>query len=103
MLAKRDKQTINFYPIGTRQNGFERGSRFLRRRRVDISPAIRDTMHVDIHTDTWLITSDAEYEVCALRADTVEREENSRLAGQNTIILLDDPASDLVDRRAFAS
>src|SRR5262245_26225673 len=101
MLAKRDQQAINFYPIGTRQNSFERDSRFFRRRRVDIAPAIRDTMHMDVHTDSRLITRDAEHKIRTLRADTVEREENSWIARENATMFLDDTACDLMDLRRF--
>src|SRR5690242_9000303 len=74
MLAERDEQTINFYPIGARQNFCEHGRRLFRSRRVYIPPAIRHTVYVDIDSDTRLIASDTEHEVGALRSNSMKRE-----------------------------
>jgi len=97
MLAERDEQTINFYPIGARQNFCEPGRCLFRSRRVYIPPAICDTVYVDIDGDARLVTSDAEYEVSALRTNSVKGEEHRRLARKNAIMFLDDAASDVVD------
>ena len=72
MFPKWDKQAINLYPIGTRKNSSQRDCCLFRRRCVYISPAISDTVNVDIDSDAGLIASDAEHEVSALRADPVQ-------------------------------
>jgi hypothetical protein len=97
VFAEWDKQTINFYPIDARQNSCEDGRRLFWSRRVYISPAIRDAVHVDIDSDARLVTSNAEHEVGALRTNPVKGAEHGRFAGQNAIMFLDDAASDFVD------
>src|SRR5262245_60766690 len=72
MLAEGDQQAIDLYPIRTWKNFFECGCRLFRRRRVDIPPAIRDTVNVDIDRDARLIARDAEHQVGALRADPMK-------------------------------
>ncbi len=101
MLAERNEQPINFYPIGTRQNFCEHGRCLFRSRRVHVPPTIRDTVDVDIDGDARLIASNAEHEVSALQTNSAKGEERCRLAGQNAIMLSDDAMSDLVDLLCF--
>jgi hypothetical protein len=72
MLPERDQQTINLYPIGTRKNFFKRHRGLFRGWGVDIPPAIRDAVNMDIDGDPRLIAGNAEHEVSALRADPVK-------------------------------
>jgi hypothetical protein len=74
MLAERDQEAIDFYPVATRQDGFERRRRLYRRSRVNVTPAIGDTMNMDIHGNVGLATRNAEHEVGTFRTHTVERQ-----------------------------
>jgi hypothetical protein len=59
ILAERDQEAIDFYPVATRQDGFER-RRLYRRSRVNVTPAIGGTMNTDIHGNVGLATRNAE-------------------------------------------
>jgi hypothetical protein len=63
MLAERDQEAIDFYPVATRQDGFERRCRLYRRPRVNITPAIGDPVNMGIHGNVGLATRNAEHEV----------------------------------------
>ena len=73
MLAERDQEAIDFYPVATRQDGLERRRRLYRRPRVNVTPAIGDTVNMDIHGNVGLATRNAEHEVGTFRTNTVER------------------------------
>jgi hypothetical protein len=70
VLPKRNEQAIDLDPVAARQFGGQRGCRSFRGRGIDISPAIRDTMHVNIHRDTRLSAGNSEHEVRAFDPNT---------------------------------
>ena len=73
MLAERDQEAVDFYPVAMRQDGFERRRRLYRRPRVNVTPAIGDTVNMDIHGNVRLTTCNAKHEVGTFRTNTVER------------------------------
>jgi hypothetical protein len=73
MLAERDQEAIDFYPVATRQDGLKRRRRLYRRSRVNVTPAIGDTVNMDIPGNVGLATRNAEHEVGTFRTNTVER------------------------------
>jgi hypothetical protein len=69
MFAKRHEQTVDLYPILSREDSFERSSGFFWRGRLHILPTVCHPMDVDINSNAWLTTGNAKYEIGALRPD----------------------------------
>ena len=72
MLAEGDKQLIYLDPVAARQFAFEGFHSPFRRSRLDISPAVRDAMNVNIDPDARIIARYAHHEVGALGAHSFE-------------------------------
>ena len=73
MLSERDEEAIDVDPVLLRQDVFESDHSALWRSCMHISPAVGDTMDMNIHANKWLVTCNAEHEVRAFRANTMER------------------------------
>jgi hypothetical protein len=73
MLSERDEKAIDVDPVLLRQPVFERDHGALWRSGTHVSPAVGDTMHVNIHADIGLVARNAEHEMSAFGANTMER------------------------------
>ena len=101
VFAEGDEQRVEFDPVVAGQFLFQDGHRFLGRLRVDVAPAIRDAVDVDVDADARLAAGDAEHEVRAFRADAFEREQGGLVARELAVEFIDDTAGDAMDLPGF--
>ena len=80
MFAEGHEQPVDFNPVSTWQFCFEDSQGALRSRGGHITPAVRHTVDVDVHANEWLITGDAQRQVCTLRPYSGKREQNLPVA-----------------------
>jgi len=73
MLAKRYQQAVDLHPVLLRQHGFESQRRTFRGALGNIAPPVGDTMDMDINSNRWLLTCNAQDQVGAFGTDTAER------------------------------
>jgi hypothetical protein len=101
MLPERDKEAVDVDPVLLRQDVFEGGHGALRRSCVHVSPAVRNSVDVNIHANVWLVTRNTEDEMGAFGANTMERLQQPRVAWQRTAMVRDNTAGDVVNLRRF--
>src|SRR5947208_2674655 len=101
MLAKRYQQAVDLHPVRLRQHGFKGHHSAFRSTRGDIAPAVSDTMHVDIDTNTRLLTRNAQDQVGAFGTDTAERAHERGVTRQYPAMGRYHPAGNRVYLRRF--
>src|SRR2546421_11868304 len=80
MLAERDEQPVDLHPVIARQRLLKSRHRELRGFGLNVAPAVRDPVNVDIHPDLRLPAGDSEYQISALRADTGQSRQDFKIA-----------------------
>jgi hypothetical protein len=99
VFAERHKQSVDLYPVLSREDSFERSNGFFRRRRLHIPPTVCHPMNVDINSDARLTTGNAKHQIGALRSDPTQGKQYLWITGQHAVILFHDAMSNLMDLR----
>ena len=73
MLAKRYQEAIDLHPILLWEHGFKCSHRALWSGPMHISPAVGDAVHVNVDTNTGLLTPNTQDEVGAFGTNTAKR------------------------------
>lgn len=102
MLAKRHQYTIYLNPVLSRESGLKCRYGLFRGLSLNVTPAIGDTMNVNIHTDQRNATGNAQCEISTFRPDPSKREQDLPITGELTTIFRDCPLGDLIDLFGFA-
>jgi hypothetical protein len=81
VLAERDEKSIYVYPVALGELFSEHGEGLVGAVRGDITPAVGDTMDVNVHADDFVAAGNTEGQVGAFGADTGEGDHQVTLAG----------------------
>ena len=73
MLAKRYQEAIDLHPVLLREHGFKSRHRALWSGPLHITPAVSDAVHVNVDTNTGLLTPNTQDEVGAFGTNAAER------------------------------
>jgi hypothetical protein len=97
VFAEGHQQLVDLYPMGPRQRSLELLQRTLRRVGVDVSPAVGDSVDVDVHPDARLAARDPQHQIRAFRTDAAQRKQDRLVTGQCALPLIDCPSRDRVN------